>query len=143
MAYSVERSRIMRAVKSWDTGPEMRLRKVLHSMGFRYRLHCADLPGKPDIAFPSRRKVVFVNSRFWHGHGCARGARKPRTNREYWRDKITRNMKRDRCHNRKLKVLGWDAMTVWECELKKQEEISDKVVHFSNATRKSAGEAAP
>lgn len=105
MALSAERSRIMRAVKSRDTGPEMRLRKVLHSIGFRYRLHCKDLLGKPDIVFLSRRKAVFVNGCFWQGHDCVRGARKPKTNREYWREKITCNMKRDRRHNRKLKAL--------------------------------------
>ena len=143
MVPSAERSRIMRAVKSRDTDPEMRLRKMLHSMGFRYRLHCKDLPGKPDIVFPSMRKVVFVNGCFWHGHDCARGAKKPKTNREYWRDKITCNMKRDRGHNRELKALGWDVMTVWECELKELRKIGDKVSRFLNPPRKSVERVTP
>jgi DNA mismatch endonuclease, patch repair protein len=85
----------MRAVKGSDTAPEMMVRSLAHRMGYRFRLHRKDLPGKPDIVFPKLCKVVFVNGCFWHGHNCARGARAPKANAEYWRTKITRNSLRD------------------------------------------------
>lgn len=137
MTYSVERSRTMRTVKSWNTVPKMRLRKVLHGIGFRCRIHRRDLPDKPDIMFPSRREVVFASGYFWGKYDCVRGARKPKTNREYWQDKIARNMKWDHYRNRKLKVLGWDAMTAWECELQKWRKICHNVRCFLNVPRKS------
>lgn len=106
----------MRAVKSKDTGPEMIVRSLAHSLGYRYRLHRADLPGKPDLVFPGRRKVIFVNGCFWHGHNCKRGARRPATNADYWREKVARNVERDRRTTDQLRASGWDILTVWECE---------------------------
>ncbi|MDH3999106.1 MAG: very short patch repair endonuclease [Desulfuromonadales bacterium] len=108
----------MRQVKSKDTKPEMIVRKLAHSMGYRYRLHRKDLPGKPDLTFPSRKKIIFVHGCFWHGHTCKRGARMPATNVEYWTQKIARNKERDAKHLQELADLGWRVLTLWECELK-------------------------
>lgn len=124
------RSRTMRAVKSQDTGPELHVRRLLHSMGYRYRLHRTDLPGKPDLAFGPRRKVIFVHGCFWHGHECKRGARVPSTNTSYWVDKIARNVAR---HERQIMELvdgGWTALTVWECELRNEEALVTRLCRF-------------
>lgn len=107
----------MRSVRSRDTQPEMLVRRVLHSMGYRYRLHDSSLPGSPDIVFRGRRKVVFVNGCFWHGHACARGSRVPKSNRPYWESKVAGNRARDVNVNAELETLGWSVLTVWECEL--------------------------
>ncbi|WP_223564814.1 very short patch repair endonuclease [Agrobacterium tumefaciens] len=112
------RSAIMRAVKSKDTTPEMIVRRLAHSLGFRYRLHCRDLPGNPDLVFHSRHKVIFVNGCFWHGHNCARGSRQPKTNSDYWQTKIGRNVERDAINQVTLRAAGWQVLTVWECETK-------------------------
>jgi DNA mismatch endonuclease (patch repair protein) len=106
----------MRAVKSKDTTPEMIVRRLLHGLGYRYRLHRKDLPGNPDLVFPGRRKVVLVNGCFWHGHDCARGARLPKANSNYWRAKIGRNVARDAHNLETLQHAGWQVLTVWECE---------------------------
>jgi DNA mismatch endonuclease (patch repair protein) len=124
------RSRIMRAVKSRDTGPEKAVRSLAHRMGYRFRLHRADLPGKPDLTFPGRRAVVFVHGCFWHGHNCKRGARTPKTNVEYWTTKIGRNVARDREHILALKRRGWRAFVVWECQLRDEAELRRKLRRF-------------
>ncbi len=115
---SVDRARVMRAVKSRDTKPEMIIRRLLHELGYRYRLHLPNLPGKPDLAFPGRRKIVFMHGCFWHGHDCARGARVPKDNRDYWTAKIGRNRARDAKDRDRLRDMGWAIFTVWECEIK-------------------------
>ena len=122
----------MRAVKSKDTKPEILVRKLLHNLGYRFRLHCKDLPGVPDLVFPGRRKVLFVHGCFWHGHDCKRGARTPKENADYWRQKIARNLDRDAKHLQKLADLGWEVLTVWECELKELPALSDRIRHFLN-----------
>jgi DNA mismatch endonuclease, patch repair protein len=114
----IDRSEIMRAVKSRDTKPEMIVRRLVHRLGYRYRLHRQDLPGKPDLTFPGRRKVVFMHGCFWHGHDCARGARVPKNNRDYWTAKIARNQARDANECERLRAMGWSVLTVWECEIK-------------------------
>lgn len=114
----------MRAVKDRDTGPEMTVRRLLHGMGYRYRLHRKNLPGKPDLVFPARRKIIFVHGCFWHGHNCARGARMPKTNRAYWESKIARNRSRDTEHRKALELEGWRMLVVWECELKDQARLT-------------------
>ncbi|MCG8362899.1 MAG: DNA mismatch endonuclease Vsr [Pseudanabaenales cyanobacterium] len=113
-----QRSAIMRAVKSNDTKPEMLVRQLVHSLGYRYRLHRADLPGKPDLVFSSRRKAIFVHGCFWHGHDCSRGARMPKSNTDYWRRKITRNQERDQANLVALSHQGWRTLIVWECQTK-------------------------
>jgi DNA mismatch endonuclease (patch repair protein) len=112
------RSAVMRRVKGRDTAPELKVRRALTALGARYRLHRADLPGKPDIVMPGRRLAVFVHGCFWHGHDCARGARAPKTNREYWATKIARNRTRDEKSREALLALGWRVETIWECDLK-------------------------
>ena len=124
------RSRIMARVKSKGMKPEMAVRRLLHGLGYRYRLHRPDLPGRPDLAFPSRRKVVFVNGCFWHNHaGCPR-VRIPATNREYWVAKLERNSARDERNLALLAEQGWAAMTVWECELRDMPTAAERMTEF-------------
>src|SRR5207247_11204374 len=113
-----KRSAVMRRVKGRDTTPELAVRKLIWRLGGRYRLHRADLPGKPDIVLPGRRLAVFVHGCFWHGHDCARGARVPKANRDYWTTKIGRNRARDERSGAALHAAGWRVETVWECDLK-------------------------
>lgn len=108
----------MRQVKGRDTGPELKVRRLLWDAGYRYRLQRKNLPGKPDIVLPGRRAAVFVHGCFWHGHDCARGARQPKANADYWTAKIARNVARDARVQAELIEAGWRPVTVWECELK-------------------------
>jgi DNA mismatch endonuclease (patch repair protein) len=124
------RSATMRAVKSKDTEPEMRVRRILHSLGYRYRLHRRELPGCPDLVFSRLRKVIFIHGCFWHGHLCARGARVPKTNKDYWTAKIERNRTRDVLAKKQLKADGWTALVVWECELKQIDASISRIVQF-------------
>ena len=117
--YSPEkRSSVMRLVKAAGTGPELAVRRLIWRLGGRYRLNRKDLPGKPDIVLPGRRLAIFVHGCFWHGHDCARGARVPRANRDYWVAKVARNRTRDLAAREALAAAGWRVETVWECELK-------------------------
>ncbi|MCA9445056.1 MAG: DNA mismatch endonuclease Vsr, partial [Candidatus Omnitrophica bacterium] len=102
--------------KSEDTGPELRVRKLIHSMGYRYSLHRKDLPGKPDIVLPSRKKIVFIHGCFWHGHHCPAGNKKPKTNADYWEKKIEGNIQRDRRSQSALRRGGWSVAVIWECQ---------------------------
>lgn len=108
----------MRRVKGRDTGPELKVRRLLWSAGYRYHLHRKDLPGRPDIVLAGRRAAVFVHGCFWHGHDCKRGARQPRANAAYWSAKISRNVERDARVQTELAAKGWRPVVVWECELK-------------------------
>jgi DNA mismatch endonuclease (patch repair protein) len=108
----------MRAVKSRDTAPELAVRRLLREIAPGYRLHRADLPGKPDIVYGPRKLAIFVHGCFWHGHDCARGNRPPRANADYWRAKIARNRARDAQHLEALAALGWRTLVVHECALK-------------------------
>jgi len=125
-----QRSRIMRAVKGADTTPELAVRRLAHSMGYRFRLHRKDLPGKPDLTFPRLRKVIFVHGCFWHGHDCARGARVPVQNRDYWTRKVARNVERDMSAQSALQRLGWKSLVVWECEIKDQDRLRRALCRF-------------
>lgn len=127
---SEARSRTMRAVKSRDTVPEMIVRRMVHAMGKRYRLHRADLPGKPDLTFPRLKKIIFVHGCFWHGHYCKRGARQPKDNADYWKQKISRNKERDAKVQETLQSMGWNIMVIWECELKNNEGLTETVKSF-------------
>ncbi len=113
-----QRSATMRAVKSRDTGPERALRRMLHAIAPGYRLHRADLPGRPDIVYGRRRLAIFMHGCFWHGHDCKRGARAPKDNAAYWSAKIARNRQRDAAHLEALAALGWRTLVVFECALK-------------------------
>ena len=124
---SEQRSRIMRSVKGKNTGTEMIVRRIVHRMGYRYRLHRKDMPGKPDLVFGPRRKVIFVHGCFWHGHTCKRGDRTPQENRRYWTKKIARNKERDQEHVSALKAKSWRVLVIWECETKDTERLRKRV----------------
>lgn len=124
------RSRIMRAVKGRDTGPEMFVRRLAFNMGHRYRLHRADLPGRPDLVFAGRRKVIFVHGCFWHGHDCPRGARQPKQNAAYWSAKINGNRDRDAKNLAALNRLGWETLIIWECEIKEPVAVKRRIADF-------------
>lgn len=125
----VIRSKIMAAVKTSDTGPELLIRKSLHRLGFRYALHRRDLPGKPDLVFPSRKKIIFVHGCLWHGHSCSKG-KPPKSRISYWLPKIDTNRRRDSKAVRKLRRSGWSVMTVWQCETRDIEKIVGKIARF-------------
>lgn len=126
----------MRAVRSTDTKPEMRVRRLAHRLGYRFRLHRADLPGTPDLVFAGRRKVIFVHGCFWHAHDCRRGARQPKANAGYWRAKIERNAARDVASAEALRAAGWAVLVLWECELKDETALADRLCAFLDAERK-------
>ncbi|AOI44476.1 very short patch repair endonuclease [Burkholderia oklahomensis] len=135
-----QRSRIMRAVRSRDTQPELAVRRLLRSLGFPgYRLHRPDLPGKPDIAFIGRRKAIFIHGCFWHGHNCPRGNRIPVANADYWCRKIERNRQRDSKHLTELYSLGWLVLTIWECQLRDVAAISARLANFMTEGDASRG----
>lgn len=113
-----QRSHAMRQVKSKNTKPELRVRQLLQQLGYTgYRLHRRDIPGSPDIAWIGRKIAIFINGCFWHGHDCARGARKPQARAEYWRTKIVRTIERDAQNRDQLSAKGWRVLVLWECEL--------------------------
>ncbi len=124
------RSRIMASVRSKGTRPEMVVRRMLHRLGYRYRLHRSDLPGTPDLVFPSRNKVVFVNGCFWHSHSDCPRTRVPATNRGYWESKLDSNRKRDAKNVELLTKKGWSVATVWECQLRNLERTENQLVSF-------------
>jgi DNA mismatch endonuclease, patch repair protein len=123
----------MAAIKSADMKPEMIVRSMAHRLGYRYRLHARDLPGKPDLVFRSRRKAIFVHGCFWHQHKnskCVDG-RMPKSNLDYWQQKLETNVSRDKRNLTTLKALGWKTLVVWECEiLRAPEQIRKKLRSF-------------
>lgn len=125
-----KRSAIMRAVLSENTTPELVVRKIVHRLGFRFRLHRGDLPGKPDLVLPRLQKVIFVHGCFWHQHTCKRGNRTPKTRVEYWEKKLGGNRRRDRRNREKLKRLGWKVLIVWECQTKQFEKLTRRLLRF-------------
>lgn len=126
------RSNIMRAVKSKNTSLEVRFRKALFAAGFRYRLHCRNLPGTPDVVFPGRKKIIFINGCFWHQHQHCERAKKPVTNTTYWIPKLKRNVQRDRENIRRLKKLGWQVYVVWECSFSDFKATLNGAIRFLN-----------
>lgn len=126
----MSRGENMRRIRSKDTAPEITVRRLVYAMGYRYRLHRRDIPGKPDIAFLSQRKVIFIHGCFWHQHlGCRQG-RLPKSNTDYWLPKLQRNIERDQITLDKLAVLGWRVLVVWECETKDVLALANKVTPF-------------
>lgn len=119
----------MRRIKSKGMKPEMVVRRLAHRLGYRYRLHRKDLPGKPDLAFGPRHSVIFVHGCFWHQHEC-RDGRVPSSNREYWAPKLARNVERDRSARRELEAAGWRVLVIWECEIKDEATLADRLVAF-------------
>ena len=132
------RSALMARIGGKNTAPELAIRARLHAMGYRYRLHAAALPGKPDIVFPGRGKVVFVHGCFWHGHGCGIG-RPPKSRLEYWLPKLAANKARDRRREDALAAMGWSALTVWQCQLKRMDETIGELERFLGPRGRAGG----
>ncbi|HHQ4827770.1 TPA: very short patch repair endonuclease [Pseudomonas aeruginosa] len=120
----------MSRVKGKNTAPELVVRRLVFGMGYRYRLHLKNLPGRPDLAFLGRKKVIFVNGCFWHGHTGCRYGQLPKTRLEYWQDKIERNKKRDEENIYSLETNGWQVLTIWQCELRNIEHLREKLSNF-------------
>jgi DNA mismatch endonuclease (patch repair protein) len=120
----------MQSVGQKNTGPEMTVRRLAHGLGFRFRLHRRDLPGRPDLVFPGRRKVIFVNGCFWHGHrGCSKG-RLPKSRQDYWKPKIALNKQRDAAAIERLLASGWRVLTVWQCETRDSRALAARLRRF-------------
>lgn len=124
-----QRRRIMQSVGTKNTGPELTVRRLLHRLGYRFRLHPKHLPGRPDIALPGRRKAIFVHGCFWHGHGCQKG-RAPKSKLEYWGPKLEANRERDARKEGELRALGWDVATVWQCQTEDAESLQATLGEF-------------
>jgi DNA mismatch endonuclease (patch repair protein) len=127
----------MRSVKSRDTGPEVTVRKAARSLGYRFQTYIDKLPGRPDLVFSARRKVVFVHGCYWHGHHCPRGARIPKTNRSYWKAKIASNVARDKRQKSQLKRNGWRVLVVWECKVKNTDRLHGVLRRFLGPARRA------
>jgi DNA mismatch endonuclease (patch repair protein) len=129
-----QRSRNMAAIRSKNTKPEMIVRRLLCEMGLRYRLHRTDLPGKPDIVMPGRKVAIFVHGCFFHMHKCRYGRVMPATNSEFWQTKRKGNAARDRRNVRQLRKLGWQVVTVWECETKEPDRVQQRLRRIGSAS---------
>ncbi|MBI3453012.1 MAG: DNA mismatch endonuclease Vsr [Rhodospirillales bacterium] len=127
---SEARSAIMRAVPSRNSKPELLVRRLAREIGNRFQSHKSSLPGSPDLAFLALQKVVFIHGCFWHGHRCRRGSRTPRTNRDYWIEKVARNKARDSRNLRSLRRMGWACLVVWECQLKDPDRVQERLRRF-------------
>ncbi|MCX7066065.1 MAG: DNA mismatch endonuclease Vsr [Proteobacteria bacterium] len=125
-----QRRKCMAAIRSKDTKPERVVRSVLHRLGFRFALHRADLPGKPDIVMPARRAVVFVHGCYWHMHGCKRGRSTPVTNAAFWRSKRLRNRARDKRTLAAIRRAGWRVLVVWECQTADRFRLAKRLSSF-------------
>ena len=124
-----ERSERMSRVRNADTKPEMIVRRLVHGMGYRYRLHSKSLSGNPDLVFSGRRKVIFVHGCFWHQHGC-RQYRMPKTRRGFWEPKLAANRERDARVRKELRKLGWSILVVWECQLRRADVLDRRIRRF-------------
>jgi DNA mismatch endonuclease, patch repair protein len=124
------RSANMARIRNKDTGPEIALRKLIYGLGYRFRLHCKDLPGKPDLVFRSRRKIIFLHGCFWHQHKECPEGRIPGSNRDYWEYKLRRNLERDAENEAALEIAGWKVLTVWECNLRDLKSIRKTLLRF-------------
>lgn len=130
----------MSRIRARNTGPEWKVRRLVHSKGYRYRLHRKDLPGKPDLVFPKRRKVIFVHGCYWHRHpdpGC-KLARLPKSNLEFWLPKLEQNRERDIKNEEKLRSMGWKVLVIWECEISKNSMIEKKITEFLESSDESS-----
>jgi DNA mismatch endonuclease (patch repair protein) len=125
-----QRSELMSRIRRKDTEPELLLRRWLHAQGFRYRLHVAKLPGRPDIVFPSRRKAIFVHGCFWHRHTACRLATVPKTRQDFWLPKFAANVARDKAKEAALRAAGWEVLVVWQCELADLKALAPRIFQF-------------
>ena len=117
-------------VRSENTKPELFVRGLLHRLGYRFRLHRQELPGTPDIVFPSKQKVIYVHGCFWHRHSCDKGRKMPASNVEYWSRKFRRNIQRDLRNQDELLAMGWEYMLIWECELAEISLVQERIYRF-------------
>ena len=124
------RSKIMSQVRGKNTKPELKLRRLIWRLGYHYRLHGPSLPGKPDLVFASRRKIIFVHGCFWHRHDCPAGWQAPKTNRKFWGAKLARNAARDREVQNSLRKKDWEFLVVWSCQLKHLDRLQSVLVQF-------------
>ena len=129
---SEQRSRNMSAIKSKNTKPEIAVRKVLHSMGYRFRLHGKDLPGSPDIVLPKYKTVIFVHGCFWHRHENCKYASTPKTRQEFWNKKFKKNIERDLEIQENIKNIEWRSVVIWECETKNIDNLKEKIIDVFN-----------
>jgi DNA mismatch endonuclease (patch repair protein) len=125
-----QRSERMARIRSKDTGPEMLVRRVAHHLGYRFRLHRKDLPGRPDLVFPARRKIIFVHGCFWHAHAACSVANRPKTNTLFWEAKFGRNKLRDASNYASLEEGGWKVLVVWECEAGREQLVARRLMEF-------------
>ena len=125
-----ERSERMSRIRSKDTKPELMVRRLVHGLGFRYRLHGRDLPGNPDLVFPSRGKIIFVHGCFWHRHGTCKNTRWPKSKLDFWRPKLEQNERRDKSNKRRLNRLGWRVLVVWELPLDRVPALTARLCAF-------------
>ena len=125
---STRRSWNMSQIRSGDTKPELAVRRALRELGYRYRLHRRDLPGKPDIVISKYRIALFVHGCFWHQHSGCIDCSNPKANRGYWRPKLLANVQRDRSYRRRLRRIGWAPIVIWECQTQKPEALRDRLV---------------
>ncbi len=131
--YSItKRSKIMSKISGKNTKPEIIIRKIVHSLGYRFRLHKKELPGKPDIVFLKLKKVIFVNGCFWHGHKNCIRSKLPTTNKKFWKEKIEGNKRKDKSNYIRLKKLGWDYLVIWQCKIKQgnKQKLIDEITNF-------------
>jgi DNA mismatch endonuclease, patch repair protein len=135
---SPERSAQMALVKGKGTKPEMFVRRLVHRMGYRYRLHRRDLPGHPDLTFPSRRKVIFVHGCFWHRHSGCKSTRTPKTRVDFWERKFNDNVRRDVAAQEALVAKGWQVLVIWECEIRDVSALEKRLCKFLETTAEDA-----
>jgi DNA mismatch endonuclease (patch repair protein) len=126
----MDRSENMRRIRSKGMRPELAVRSFAHNMGYRFRLHRKDLPGKPDLVFVSRRKVIFVHGCFWHSHQGCKAAHMPKSNLTYWKPKLERNRARDTRNIEALAAAGWKPLIIWECETKDEKNLGKRIATF-------------
>ncbi|QPK62428.1 DNA mismatch endonuclease Vsr [Methylomonas sp. LL1] len=135
-----ERSERMSRVRNKDSIPEMKLRRLVHGLGYRYRLHVGKLPGKPDLVFPGRRSVIFMHGCFWHRHPGCKLARLPKSKLDFWVEKLEGNKQRDITHQKQLWELGWRVLVIWECEMDDLETVSLRVKEFLDTEQVNSNE---
>jgi DNA mismatch endonuclease, patch repair protein len=138
-----ERSTRMALIRSKNTKPELEVRKLTHALGYRYSLHKRGLPGKPDLAFPCQKKVIFVHGCFWHSHEGCRVANQPKSRSDFWENKFKRNKARDASNQLSLMKGGWDVCVIWECETKNISDIKDRLRHFLGPTARERANGGP
>lgn len=124
-----KRSYIMKRIRGKDTAPELMVRKLIYSLGYRYRLHVKELPGKPDLVFLGRKKIIFVHGCFWHGHNCKKG-KPPKTNFDYWLPKLNENQARDARNQTLLESMGWQVLVLWQCEINDTDSLKKIITNF-------------